>query len=74
MIHHTYLLLEAQSLFKRIVQLRVRVAELLAAHESLEALAEAWARAMPFGEGGHYLWMPDLICNGEIEPTPRHGS
>jgi hypothetical protein len=59
--NHTHLLLEAQSLFKWIVQLGISVAELLSTHEPFEALAEAWARAVPLGKGWHYLWMPDLF-------------
>ena len=39
----TYLLLKAKSLLERIIQLRVRVAELLAAHEAFESLAESGA-------------------------------
>ena len=44
------LLLETQSLLKGIVQLGVGVAELFAAHEPLETLAQAWARAVVLGK------------------------
>ena len=39
---YTYLLLKTQPLLKGVVQLRVGVAELLPAHETLETLAETW--------------------------------
>ena len=57
----THLLLEPEPLLERIVQLRVGVAELLAAHEPLEALAEPGARAVPFSKGRHYLWVADCV-------------
>lgn len=55
----TNLLLEAQALLEGVVQLRVGVAELLAAHEALEPLAQPGPRAVPLGEGGHHLRVAD---------------
>ena len=43
----SHLLLEAQPLLEWVVQFRVRIAELLAAHEALEAFTEARPRAVP---------------------------
>ena len=45
----SHLLLEAQSLFEWVVQLRVCVAELLSTHEALETLAQTWPRSVPLG-------------------------
>jgi hypothetical protein len=55
----TDLLFEAQSLLEGIVKLGVGVTKLLSTHEALEALAKTRAGAMPLGEWGHYLRMPD---------------
>ena len=38
-MNHLYLLLEPRALLKRIVQLRVRIAEFLPTHEAFETLA-----------------------------------
>ena len=42
-----------------IVQLRICVAELLSAHEALEALAQTGPRTMPLGERRHHLRVAD---------------
>jgi hypothetical protein len=59
------LLLEARALLERVVQLRVRVADLLPAEEALEALAQARPAPVPLGERGHHLRVPD--CAHEYE-------
>jgi len=62
-----HLLLETKALFERIVQLRISIAEFLATHETLESLAETRSGTMPFGEGGHHLWVADVECGGDAE-------
>lgn len=62
------LLLEAQPLLEGVVQLGVRVAELLATHEALKALAETGTRPVVLGQRRHHLRVTD--CNGgEIQDT-----
>jgi hypothetical protein len=55
------LLLEPRALLERVVQLRVRVADLLPAEEALEALAQARPAPVPLCERGHDLWVPDCM-------------
>ena len=66
-----HLFLEAQALFKGVVQLGIGVAELFSTHEALKSLAETWARSVPLGERGHDLWVAhcessstDVVCVG----------
>lgn len=49
------LLLEPQALVERVVQLRVRVDNLLLAHKGLEAFADARQRPVVLGQGRHHL-------------------
>lgn len=56
------LLLKAEALLEGVVQFRICIAELLPAHEPLEALAEARAGAMPLGERRHDLRVADYTC------------
>lgn len=46
----SHMLLKAQPLLEWVVQLRVRVAELLATHEALKTLTESWPRTVPLGQ------------------------
>jgi hypothetical protein len=62
-----HLLFKAQPLLEGVVQLGVRIAELLSAHEALEALAQARARTMPLGERGHHLRVADDEGGGHAE-------
>ena len=41
------LLLEALPLHDRVIQLSVRIAQLLSQHEQLEALCQSWFRSVP---------------------------
>lgn len=53
------LLLESLPLVERIVQLGVRVADLLGGDERLESLAESGSRSVSLGERGHHLRVAD---------------
>ena len=68
-----HLLLEPQPLLKRIIQLRIRITKLLAAHEALEALTQAGTRSMVLGEGRHHLWVTNCrtVSNARTSKLSR---
>jgi hypothetical protein len=62
----TNLLLETETLFERIVQFRISIAELLATHEAFESLAETGSGTVPFSKGRHHLGMADYTMQAVI--------